>query len=266
MGRRESAPARARRMLEDGLPWRTVKEATGLPDATLDAIAAPILAERELRKTERRILRETQPCPLCGSGHAQPEHYTLMLHNIEVCGVRRDFTADVHFCRCSNPRCPARLIYPRDSDMQAVEAFTQGRFTEPHPYRDADTGLPVYPNAGILVRQVRRLLEQYPAEQVKRLGFKPEAVDRIALEADWDRMVFDPDAFDTTLMCPKCGHRGEYRKAVNPITHRRDETCWWRVGCPHCKTRTTHSFPTRQEAAEAFESGQFDRQPDGKDK
>ena len=34
------------------------------------------------------------------------------------------------------------------------------------------------------------------------------------------------DVFDTTLLCPNCGMKGEYRKAVSPITH----TKTWSAG------------------------------------
>lgn len=260
-------------MFERGCSWDEVKKATGLPSDVLDVIAAPILAEREVRKAERRILRERQdaerkrlreiqPCPLCSTGYARPEHYTLSIPNVEVEGVGRGITADVHFCRCSNVRCIARLVFPRESDEEAIEAFVQGRFVERHPYTDVKTGVRVYPNNVVLAYQVKWLIGEFSADEVKRLGFNPEAVDRIAMEVEWDRMVFDPDAFDTTLMCPKCGMRGEYRKAVNPVTHRRGWDCWWRVGCPHCKARTRYSFPTREEAAAAFESGHLDREPE----
>lgn len=66
------------------------------------------------------------------------------------------------------------------------------------------------------------------------------------------------DVFDTTLLCPNCGMKGEYRKAVSPITHTKT---WWRVGCPYCKTRTRYSFPSQREAAEKFESAQLDTKP-----
>ncbi len=71
-------------------------------------------------------------------------------------------------------------------------------------------------------------------------------------------MVYE--GVDTELMCPNCGRKGEYRKAVNLHTHRSWD-CWWRVGCPYCKTRLKHSFPTQEEAQAAWENGQLDQQP-----
>ena len=76
-------------------------------------------------------------------------------------------------------------------------------------------------------------------------------------------MELNPDeAFDTTLMCPKCGGRGQFRKAVNPVTHRKTSwECWWRVGCPRCGARTVTSFPSQQPAHAAFEENDLLRQP-----
>ncbi|WP_319771094.1 hypothetical protein [Bifidobacterium breve] len=77
-------------------------------------------------------------------------------------------------------------------------------------------------------------------------------------------MELDPEkAFDTTLMCPKCGDRGQFRKAVNPHTHRKTAAdCWWRVGCPRCGARTVNSFPTREQAQSAFETNDLLREPE----
>ena len=52
--------------------------------------------------------------------------------------------------------------------------------------------------------------------------------------------------------------KGEYRKAISPITHTKT---WWRVGCPYCKTRTRYSFPSQKEASEAFETGKLEKKP-----
>ena len=71
------------------------------------------------------------------------------------------------------------------------------------------------------------------------------------------------EAFDTTLMCPKCGSRGQFRKAVNPHTHRKTSwECWWRVGCPKCGARTVNSFPTQEQAQSAFEANDLLREPE----
>ena len=77
-------------------------------------------------------------------------------------------------------------------------------------------------------------------------------------------MELNPDeAFDTTLMCPKCGGRGQFRKAVNPVTHRKTSwECWWRVGCPKCGARTVNSFPTQEQAQSAFEENDLLREPE----
>lgn len=263
-------------MFESGCTPEEVHRATGLPMSTVNEIGRPILAlreaEHEMAQAERRIIREQrreenkhlraiQPCPLCDTGHAVPNSYTLIQQVTGTDGAPTPIQADVNYCECSNRRCVARLIYPRDSQEEAIEAFTQGRFAEPHPWVDQRTGRRLYLTRNGLEREVRTLLAEHPASEVKRLGLDPDEVDRIALELDWERMTKDPDAFDTTLMCPRCGRKGELRKAVNPVTHRRDHTCWWRAACPRCKLRTRHSFPTPEEAQDAFERNDLDRKP-----
>ena len=276
MRHQESAPSRARRMLEQGCSVEGVRKATGLPEDTIRRIAAPIQAiqqaertvrnaelriGREMRREENKRLRAIQPCPLCATGHAEPNSYTLMADIIDQQGDRVGVVADVNFCQCSNPRCVARLMYPRDTPQEAVRAFMEGRFAEPHPFVDSRTGMRIMRSRAGVQSDIQRLLGRWDADEVKRLGFDPRLVDRLAMEYTLDRVKNDPDELSTELMCPNCGHKGEYRKAVNPVTHRKDAGCWWRVACRHCGLRLAHAFPTQEDARIRFENGDVEAEP-----
>lgn len=134
----------------------------------------------------------------------------------------------------------------------------------PHPFRSLEDGTEwTWSQAG-LRNEVIHLLADHTTEQVEQLGFNPPAVEELANQLALRRMELNPDeAFDTTLMCPKCGSRGQFRKAVNPHTHRKTSwECWWRVGCPKCGARTVNSFPTQEQAQSAFEANDLLREPE----
>lgn len=272
----ESAPSRARRMLEHGCSIRDVCACTGLPESIVQRIAAPIQAireaekammdaerriSREQRRDENRRLRQLQPCPLCEVGHGILNNYVLATRVATPDGGVHPICADVNYCECSNPRCIAQLMYPRDTPEEALQAFMEGRFAEPCAFRDQNSGLRLLESEKSVDRRIKRLFDQWTPEQVKRLGFDPKRVDRLALEHALDRVKNDPDELDTTLMCPNCGRKGEYRKATNPLTHSKGGDCWWRVACRGCGTRLKHAFPTQEEAAQAFENGDIERNP-----
>lgn len=274
--RGESAPSRARRMLEHGCSVEDVRRCTGLSESIIRQIAAPIQAlreaERAVAEAELRVIREQcrekkqalrarQPCPLCSTGHAVPDSYMLMTDIIDGQGERVGVAADVNYCSCSNQRCIARLMYPRDTPQEAIRAFVEGRFAEPHPFRNKLTGMVVIESPASTNRRIKQLFGRWTAEQVKRLGFDPRLVDRLAMEYTLDRVKNDPDELSTELMCPNCGHKGEYRKAVNPVTHRKDSGCWWRVACRNCGLRLAHAFPTQEDARIRFENGDVEAEP-----
>lgn len=272
----------ARRLLYVGRTPEQACKQTGLPMSVIDRIAPPILkevgereairdAERMLEQEHERILAERYPCPLCHKGHGVASGNTAFAYPK---GFLRRLEPDDHnegralfrpwFARCSNRRCVARLMFPRDTEQDALNAFTLGEWVEPHPFHSIDDGSEwTWTNQG-LACEVAAMLRDHTAEQVKRLGFNPIAVDEIAnrralliaRRAPWK-------AFDTTLMCPKCGAQGRYRKAVNPITHARTASdCWWRVGCPRCGARTANAFPTKAQAETVFENGDLDAKPE----
>ena len=147
-----------------------------------------------------------------------------------------------------------RTLQPMPDEYTAVEYFKKGLSWVP---------VEGYVRLTPLGQQYvfHELIKQgLSADNLKALGFKPEMVDRQFMIRDLDRMVYE--GVDTELMCPNCGRKGEYRNAVNPATHRKTSwDCWWRVGCPSCKTRLKHAFPTQQEAKTAWENGQLDQQP-----
>lgn len=273
---RESAPSRARRMIEQGCSVENVRECTGLPENIVQQIAAPILALREAEKTmraaerrleseqrekENRLLREQMPCPLCDTGHAVPNDYRLVLPGATVvAGEPSDIVADVHYCECSNPRCIAQLMYPRDTQVDAISAFILGQFSFPWSITDIHTGHRYRFSRWMMDKRIKEMFYRWPVEQVKRLGFDPQRIDRLAMEYSLERMEQHPEGLDDVILCPKCGGECEYRKAVNPVTHEK-RPCWWRVACKKCGVKTKYAFPTQREAETAFETSDFERNP-----
>lgn len=272
--RGESAPARAARLFREN-PWLTVEKArelTGLPLELLNQIYGPIDAERSLereaRRVERKLSREHRPCPLCDSGHGVPRNTLCWLPASAFMDPDGDplkadpakgegFWFDDIGCSCSNNRCPARLMYPRDTIGEAEEAFRNGEFLERSFFPVEVDGKPRL--ATFADRWVKEsmmdLIRRYGADKVGRFprlnpGFVAEADMLVQLGEARDK------GFSTELMCPRCGHMGEHRKAVSPITHRKD---WWRVACRHCGARLRHAFPDPYQAARAFEAGEWDR-------
>lgn len=267
----------AERLLHLGLSPRQVAERTRLPQGVVDGIAPPILrqvaeykavreAELAVEREHRKALREKYPCPMCGRGYGVAEGgvLTAFLNGAVQPVDSTDVPESSPFFRpywahCSTRRCIARLVFPRDSEEDALDAFVLGEWVRPHPFRSLEDGSEwAWTKAG-LRNEVIHLLADHTTEQVEQLGFNPPAVERLANQLALRRMELYPgEAFDTTLMCPKCGGRGQFRKAVNPVTHRKTAAdCWWRVGCPRCGARTVNSFPTRQQAQSAFETGDF---------
>lgn len=222
----------------DDTTIRRIASGTGLPVGIVAKIAEPIQrekaerealdsAERTLVAAERRIRREQAPCPLCNTGYAHP------------------------YCECSNRRCIAHNIFPADSEQEAVERFVKGDFTHPGAYTDLHDGTRYVSTRRGVEDEIIRHLRHRPAEQVKRLGFDPKLVDTLTLQWTLDRLG-DADAgdmYDTTRICPHCGGTLEYRKAVSPVTRRKD---WWRCACRSCGRRDNGSHPSGEEAREAF--------------
>lgn len=264
------------------MPPQKVQERTRLPKSTIDKIAPPILrenaereaiqeAERALKREHEKILKEKYPCPLCYKGYGIVDGGALTAFlDGSVCRIgAEDETVGKgspffrpYYAHCSYRRCPARLIFPRDTREEALRAFLLGEWIRPHPFVSVSDGSEwTYTKQG-LASAVSSLMNDYSPEQIKQLGFNPIAVDELANRRALRIAKFNPDAFDLTLMCPKCGSRGEFRKAVNPTNHSKESwCCWWRVGCPRCGARTVNSFPTREQAQSAFEEGDLLREP-----
>ena len=120
-------------------PERVV-ERTRLPKSTIDRIAPPILqenaeraaireAEHAVKREQQKILKEKYPCPLChkGYGIADGGVLTAFLDG-SVCRIGTDADAASkggaffrpYYAHCSNKRCVAQLIFPRDSREDAV--------------------------------------------------------------------------------------------------------------------------------------------------
>lgn len=224
-------------MLRSGLTAPQVVERTRLPRSVVDGLATPILQDNAERKAveeaehvveceRRRMLREEYPCPLCGKGYAVAEGGTLTVFPNGA--VRPADSAEPSkpapffrpwWARCSRRECVAQLVFPRDSEADALAAFTAGEWVRPHPFVGIDDG-----SCWTWTRTGRRnrvagLLDRYSTEQVERFGFNPPAVERLANQLALWRMEHDLDAFDTTLMCPKCGHKGripESRQSAQP--------------------------------------------------
>lgn len=245
-------------MLEKHRPIDEICQRTGFPRKLVERMADDMEKQQAVRKAERAVelaaLRMERGCPMCDTGYANV-FATCFPPYANV----HDFTdRPVGFfmrATCSNRKCPMRTLQPMPDEPTAVEHFTKGLSWKPAEGYAQLTPLGCeYMFHELITR------DGLDADSLKALGFNPEAVDRRFLIRDLDRMVLD--GVDTELMCPNCGRKGEYRKAVNPATHRKTSwDCWWRVGCPSCKTRLKHAFPTQQEAKTAWENGQLDRQP-----
>lgn len=273
----------AKQLLRLGMSPEKVVERTRLPKSTIDRIAPPILrenaereaigeAERAVKREQERILKEKYPCPLCHKGYGIVSGGVLTAFldgsvcrigdEVETAGKGSAFFRP-YYAHCSNKRCVAQLVFPRDSHEEALNAFVLGEWVKPYPFVSvSDHSEWTYTKQG-LASVVSHLLDDYTPEQVKQLGFNPAGVDEIAGRKLIQMAKFNPDAFDTTLMCPKCGGRGEFRKAVNPTNHSKESwCCWWRVGCPKCGARTVNSFPTQEQAQSAFEADDLLREPE----
>lgn len=244
-------------LLEKRRPIDEVCKHTGLSRQIVEHMASDLEKQEAVRKAEHAVelaaLRLERGCPMCNTGYANV-FATCFPPYTNV----REFTyKPVDFfmrATCSNRRCPMRTLQPMPDEGTAVEYFKKGWAAMPVEGYARLTPLGCEYVFQELVK------EGLSADDLKALGFKPEMVDRQFLIRDLDRMVFD--GVDTELMCPNCGRQGEYRKAVNPATHRKTSwDCWWRVGCPYCKTRLKHAFPTQEEAQAAWEDGQLDQQP-----
>lgn len=272
----------AEQLLHLGLSPEKVAERTRLPQSVVDGIALPILrqvaeykavreAELAVERERRKALKEKYPCLMCSRGYgiADGGILTAFLNRAVQPADSTAVPESSPFFRpwwahCSNRRCIARLMFPRDTEEDALAAFVLGEWVRPHPFRGVEDGSEwVWTRAG-LRNKVIRLLADHTPEQVEQLGFNPPAVERLANQLALRHMELDPEkAFDTTLMCPRCGGRGQFRKAVNPHTHRKTAAdCWWRVGCPRCGARTVNSFPTREQAQSAFEENDLLREPE----
>lgn len=244
-------------LLEKHRPVDEVCKRTGFPRALVERMAADMEKQQAVRKAERQVelaaIRMERGCPMCNTGYANVFATCFPAYS----NVREFTDKPVDFfmrAECSNWKCPMRTLQPMPDEYTAVEYFKKGLTVMP-----VDGYVRLTPLGWQYVFD-DLMKRGYTAGELKQLGFKPDVVDRRFMIRDLDRMVFD--GVDTELMCLNCGHRGEYHKAVNPHTHRKtDWDCWWRVGCPYCKTRLKHSFPTQEEAQAAWENGQLDQQP-----
>lgn len=254
--RRRSAPERAAELIRSGASVESVSRETGLGVRIVRTIAEAVerqvgveraqedaekIVDAALRKAEAEERRRECPCRLCRTGYGSVCYVAVIRSDV------RGYMAD-----CSNPRCPARLLYPRRTLEEAVAAFVGGRLLErPDYYRD-DKGRAEF-------TFVQRLLKNFPKERVEAMGASCDVVERALMMNQWDRMVRDPAAeFDTKLMCRGCGERATLRRAVSPVTHTRT---WWRVRCPGCGVGTRWSFPTKEAAVSAFDENDLERRP-----
>ena len=200
---------------------------------------------------------------MLSTSHAEPHDCDTFLplgfiHGGERDGQMDGFWCHPYFCSCSNQRCIACNIFPSGSREEAVERFCAGDFAHEGEFVELKTGKRYHYSQYGIEQQILRYLAQLERGAGQRLGFdrtRGHPGHATDIGSHGRQYV---DVFDTTLLCPNCGMKGEYRKAVSPITHTKT---WWRVGCPYCKTRTRYSFPSQREAAEKFESAQLDTKP-----
>lgn len=190
----------AKELLRLGMPPQKVQERTRLPKSTIDKIAPPILqenadreaiqeAERALKREHEKILKEKYPCPLCHKGYGIVDGGALTAFlNGSVCRIgAEDETVGKgspffrpYYAHCSYRRCPARLIFPRDTREEALRAFLLGEWIRPHPFVSVSDGSEwTYTKQG-LASAVSSLMNDYSPEQIKQLGFNPIAVDELA--------------------------------------------------------------------------------------
>ena len=230
---------------------------TGFHRDLVERMAGDMEKQQAVKKAERAVelaaLRMERGCPMCATGYANVTATCFPPYT--NAGEFTDRPVDFFMrATCSNWKCPMRTLQPMPDEYTAVEYFKKGLSWVP---------VEGYVRLTPLGQQYvfHELVQQgLSTDDLKALGFDAEVVDRQFLIRDLDRMVYE--GVDTELMCPNCGRKGEYRNAVNPATHRKTSwDCWWRVGCPSCKTRLKHAFPTQQEAKTAWENGQLDQQP-----
>lgn len=249
-------------LLKKRRPIDEVCRRTGLRREIVERMADDMEKQQAVEKAEKAVelaaVRMERGCPMCDTGYANVTTTCFPLYSNADEFTDKPVKVFMR-AECVNPKCPMRTLQPMPDEYTAIEYFKKGL-----------TGMPVegYVRLTPLGWQyVFYELVEYglSADDLKALGFKPDYVDRQFLIRDLDRIVLN--GVTTELMCPNCGRKGEYRKAVNPVTHRKTSwDCWWRVGCPYCKTRLKHAFPEQEEAQAAWESGQLDRQPTEKER
>lgn len=208
----------AKQLLRLGLTPEEVVERTRLPKSVIDGIAPPILrenarqkaieeAERAVEREYRKVLKEKYPCPMCGKGYgiADGGVTTAFLNGAVQPVDSTDVPESSPFFRpywahCSNRRCIARLMFPRDTEEDALDAFVLGEWVRPHPFRSLEDGTEwTWSQAG-LRNEVIHLLADHTTEQVEQLGFNPPAVEKLANQLALRRMELNPEeAFDTTI-------------------------------------------------------------------
>ena len=198
---------------------RQINEPIAKRRAEQDAVDA---AERSMRKSEAKIMREQYPCPLCSTGHAEPHDCDTFLpfgfiHGGERDGQMEGFWCHPYFCSCSNQRCIACNIFPSKSREEAVERFCAGDFAHEDDFIELKTGKRYHYSQYGIEQQILRYLAHWSAEQVKRLGFDSKLVDTLAMQRTLDRMGDKfVDVFDTTLLCPNCGMKRRISESRQP--------------------------------------------------
>lgn len=234
---------------------------TGLPTDTLKQILAPIDAERTLRREARRIERKLArghcPCPLCRSGHGAAFSTMACLPSGSFATINGDPLAGEGMfrmigCSCSNSRCPACLLYPRDTIGEAEDAFKKGEFLKETFFTVEMDGWEILATFSRkhIQHGMMRLMREYGAGKVRRFpGINPEWIMQADMLVQIEKAK--KEGFDTTMMCPECGHKGRLQRTPD---YR------WTAACPHCKKRLEHGFPSPQLAQEAFEAGDWQRE------
>ncbi len=151
------------------------------------------------------------------------------------------------------------IFSPAKAERKLFERFCAGKIADEDDFIELKTGKRYHYSQYGIEQQSLRYLAHWSAEQVKRLGFDSKLVDTLAMQRTLDRMGDKyVDVFNTTLLCPNCGMKGEYRKAISSDHAHEDMVAGW---LSLLQNQNPILVPQPERSLGAFETGKLEKKP-----